>query len=127
MVSFLVRLGMGSELKRITAVFYRTQAGNEPVREWLKKLDKHSRQIIGQDIRTVEFGWPIGMPVCRPLGSGLYEVRSTLRDTIARILFCMHEGDMVLLHGFVKKTQKTPDDDLALARKRKAEVERADD
>jgi phage-related protein len=69
-------------------------------------------------------GWPIGMPVCRPMGDGLYEVRSNIIDGIARVLFCAHHGKMVLLHGFVKKSQKTPDGDLALARKRKKEVER---
>jgi phage-related protein len=111
--------------KIIPAAFYCTETGTEPVREWLKGLSVEDRRIIGTDIRTVEFGWPVGMPVCRPMGHGLFEVRVTLTGKrIARILFCIHEGTMVLLHGFVKKTSKTPDGDLALALKRKAEVER---
>lgn len=111
--------------KMIPAVFYRTAAGNEPVREWLKGLTADDRRIIGTDIRTVELGWPIGMPVCRPMGEGLLEVRSSITDKrIARVLFCIHDGKMVLLHGFVKKTQKTPDEEMDKARKRKKEIER---
>jgi phage-related protein len=110
--------------KIIPAAFYCTETGAEPVREWLKGLDVEDRRIIGTDIRTVEFGWPIGMPVCRPMGNGLFEVRSTITGKrIACILFCIHEGTMVLLHGFVKKTRETPDGDLAIALKRKREVE----
>jgi phage-related protein len=110
-------------LKRIEAVFFRTGAGGEPVREWLKALSPiEDRKQIGVDIRTVEFGWPIGMPVCRPLGDGLYEVRSGLsQNRIARVLFYIDaKGRMILLHGFIKKTQKTPPADLELARKNKA-------
>src|SRR5262249_33823621 len=70
--------------KKIVVIFYRTEAGGEPVREWLKKLPATEKKLIGDDIKTVEFGWPIGMPVCRPLGSGLYEVRTDLRNRIAR-------------------------------------------
>lgn len=109
-------------LKRIEAIFYRTAAGGEPAREWLKGLEPvDDRKQIGVDIKTVEFGWPIGMPVCRPLGDGLYEVRSNLSgDKIARVLFYIDiRGRMVLLHGFIKKTQKTPQSDLELARKNK--------
>lgn len=93
------------------------------MREWLKSLDPvEDRKQIGVDIKTVEFGWPIGMPVCRSLGDGLYEVRSSLsRNRIARVLFYIDaRGRMVLLHGFLKKTQKTPAADLDLARKNKA-------
>jgi phage-related protein len=110
--------------KKIPAVFYCTASGSEPVRVWLKTLSLDDRKIIGADIATVEFGWPIGMPVCRPMGKGLYEVRSTIKNGIARVLFCIEGGKMVLLHGFVKKTQKTPLQDLALALKRKKEVEK---
>lgn len=116
-----------TELKQkiIPAVFYRTTAGREPVREWLMALDTVDRRIIGTDIRTVEFGWPIGMPACRPMGNGLFEVRSTIMGKrIARVLFCIHEGNMVLLHGFVKKTRKTPNIELAVALKRKGEIEK---
>lgn len=111
--------------KRIPAVFYRTSSGAEPVRKWLKGLPAEDRRIVGVDIATVEFGWPVGMPVCAPITSrrGLWEVRSTITGgRIARVLFCIHGGKMVLLHGFIKKTQKTPDGDLELAMKRKKEI-----
>ena len=84
--------------KRLQARFYQTVAGNEPVREWLKSLDKDSRRLVGDDIFTVEVGWPIGMPTCRPLGHGIFEVRTGLPDTtIARVLFCVEDGCMYLL------------------------------
>ncbi len=87
-------------------------------------MDPEDRRIIDTDIRTIELGWPIGMPVCRPMGNGLFETRSTITGRrIARILFRIHNGTMVLLHGFVKKTRKTPDTDLAIALKHKKEVE----
>ena len=87
-------------------------------------MPQEERREIGQDIATVEYGWPIGMPACRPLGQGLWEVRSNLAgNRTARVIFCIAQGHMVLLHGFVKKTQKTPDEDLALARKRMKEIE----
>lgn len=111
------------EIKKLPAVFYCTASGNEPVREWLKTLDAADRKIVGQDIATAEFGWPVGMPVCRSLGNGLYEIRSDLASRrIARVIFCVTKQRMVLLHGFIKKTQKTPKLDLDLARKRKKEV-----
>jgi phage-related protein len=114
--------------KRVRAVFYKTEAGREPVREWLKSLPfSEDRKRIGEDIKTVEFGWPVGMPVCRPLGGGIYEVRSALaQNRIARVLFCFdREGQMVLLHGFIKKTPKTPDADLELARRNRTKHERS--
>jgi phage-related protein len=110
-------------LKKLPAAFYRTAAGREPVREWLKALDEPDRRIVGQDIATAEFGWPVGMPVCRSLGRGLYEIRSDIsHGRIARVIFCIADGQMVLLHGFIKKTQKTPKADLDLALKRKKEI-----
>ncbi|MGB8536211.1 MAG: type II toxin-antitoxin system RelE/ParE family toxin [Acidobacteriaceae bacterium] len=109
--------------KIIPVVFYRTKAGNEPVREWLKEMTAADKKVIGSDLQTVESGWPVGMPVCRPMGNGLFEVRSNIKDGIARVLFCIHEGKMVLLHGIVKKSQKTPARDLELAIKRKRETE----
>lgn len=110
-------------MKRLQAVFYRSENGTEPVRGWLKGLGKEDRFRIGTDIKTVEFGWPVGMPACRPMKQGLFEVRTDLGTRTARVLFCVFEGRMVLLHGFVKKTQKTlrADLDLALERKRKLE------
>jgi phage-related protein len=108
-------------LKRPPAVFYVLPSGREPV-EWLKSLDTADRKLVGEDIKDVEFSWPIGMPLCRALGGGLWEVRSQLTGgRIGRVLFCDHEAQMVLLHGFVKKTQKTPKSDLDLARKRMKE------
>ncbi|OKH23348.1 type II toxin-antitoxin system RelE/ParE family toxin [Chroogloeocystis siderophila] len=110
--------------KRIPVVFYQTETGAEPVRDWLKELNKQERYLIGTDIKTVEFGWPIGMPTCRSIGNGLLEVRTNLpQGRIARVLFCIYEGKMVLLHGFIKKTQKTPKQDLDLARERKRKLE----
>ena len=90
-----------------------------PVRDWLLKLAPEHRKIIGEDIKTVEYGWPIGMPVSRPLGNGLYEVRSSLtRKTISRVFFTIYKNNMVLLHGFIKKDQKTPRKELDIARNR---------
>ena len=92
-----------------------------PVREWLLGFEEDERKLIGDDIRTAEFGWPVGMPLCRRIKSheGLWEVRTSLPgNRIARVLFCNHEGEMILLHGFIKKSQKTPKADLQLAIKR---------
>lgn len=115
---------MGQELKKIEAVFYRSGSGAEPVKDWIKALPGEDRRILGYDIATVEFGWPVGMPLCRPLSGGLWEVRSNLtHGRIARVIFCVAHGRMVLLHGFIKKTQKTPQGDLDIARKRQKEVE----
>ena len=111
-----------AEPKRLPARFYRSNAGNEPVREWLKGLDLEDRRVIGEDIKDVEFSWPIGMPLVRSLGRELWEVRSSLpRGRIARVIFCIAEEHLVLLHGFIKKTQKTPQSEIVLALKRKRE------
>lgn len=110
--------------KKITSHFYATSGGRRPVREWLLDLSKDDRSVIGKDIQKVEFGWPIGMPYCRPLGHGLWEVRSDLTGgRIARVMFCIVHGEMVLLHGFEKKTQKTPQHDIDLALKRKRDID----
>ena len=106
-------------LKRLSARFYRTLRGREPVREWLKKLPAEDRRIIGEDIKDVEFSWPVGLPLVRPLGRGLWEVRSKItQGRTARVIFCVDQGQMFLLHGFIKKTQKTPQPDMDLAWKR---------
>ena len=111
-------------LTEIPVVFYRTSGGAEPVLEWLRGLSAEDRQAIGTDLATVQFGWPIGMPLCRPLGEGLWEVRSSLPSRrTARLLFFVHEGRIGVVHGFIKKTQKTPADDLALARRRMKEMQ----
>lgn len=117
----------GDLQKRVPVVFFRTEAGREPVREWLKDLPFASdRKSIGEDIATVEFGWPVGMPVCRPLGDGLYEVRTALiQNRIARVLFYVDAARrMVLLHGFIKKARATPEREMKLARKNKSKHER---
>ncbi len=114
---------MNDSRKKIPAFFYREDNGSEPVREWLSGLTKTDRRLIGEDMKTVEYGWPIGMPVCRPMGKGLYEVRSHVTGSrIARVLFCIHQNQMVLLHGFIKKTQKTPKAELDTAEKRKRKL-----
>jgi phage-related protein len=106
--------------KRLPARFYRSDSGREPVREWLKGLQPDERKVLGEDIKDVEFSWPIGMPLVRSLGRELWEVRSSLpRGRIARVLFCVERGGMVLLHGFIKKTQRTAQRDIDLALKRK--------
>ena len=110
--------------KIITVDFYKQGNGREPVREWLKSLRKEERRIIGEDIKLVQTGWPLGMPLVCHLGKGLWEVRSVLPNTIARVLFVMFEGQMVLLHAFIKKTQKTSQQDLEMALTRAKEIKR---
>ncbi|HEY4172513.1 MAG TPA: type II toxin-antitoxin system RelE/ParE family toxin [Rhodopila sp.] len=111
------------QLPEIKAVFYRTTGGTEPVLDWLRSLPAEDRRVIGTDLATVQFGWPIGMPLCRPLGTGLWEVRSTLPSRrIARLLFFVEGGRIGVVHGFIKKTQKTPEADLELGRKRMKEM-----
>jgi phage-related protein len=113
----------GEQPTEIPVFFYRTARGIEPIRDWLRSLPPEDRRVIGTDLATVQFGWPVGMPLCRPLGSGLWEVRSSLPSRrIARLLFFVHEGRIGVVHGFIKKTQKTPPEDLALARKRMTEM-----
>jgi phage-related protein len=110
-------------LPEIPASFYRTTGGTEPVLDWLRSLPAEDRRAIGTDLATVQFGWPIGMPLCRPLGSGLWEVRSALPSRrIARLLFFVDDGRIGVVHGFIKKTQKTPDSDLEIARRRMREM-----
>ena len=110
--------------KKIAVRFFRSANGKMPVREWLLELDAEDRQVVGQDIQKIEFGWPVGMPYCRPLGRGLWEVRSDISSgRITRILFCVRDGQMGLLHGFVKKTQKTPQQDIDLALRRMKELD----
>jgi phage-related protein len=109
--------------RKIPLVFYRTSAGVDVVREWLRALDKADRDIIGQDLMRVQFRWPVGMPLCRPLGAGLWEVRSSLANNrIARVLFFVEGGRVGVVHGFIKKTRKTPAEAIALADKRMKEM-----
>jgi phage-related protein len=113
---------MEQAARRVPVVFYRTRAGAEVVRDWLRDLDAEDRNVIGQDLMRVQFRWPVGMPLCRPLGDGLWEVRSNLAGRrIARMFFCFTEGRLLALHGFIKKTRKTPEAELELARERARE------
>src|SRR5487761_1959075 len=104
---------MVNETLKTPLHFYKSSAGNEPVRDWLKDLDGADRYAIGQDLMRVQWRWPVGMPLCRPMGDGLWEIRTNLPSSrIARVLVCLHNGKLVALHGFIKKTQKTPRDEL---------------
>jgi phage-related protein len=114
---------MTEKLKPIPLVFWRSATGREPVREWLNELSREDQRRIGRDMAKVQFGWPVGLPLCRPLSRGLWEVRSSQPSKReARVLFSFHDGMLIALHSFIKKTQATPDDDLALARQRLKEV-----
>src|SRR5262245_53610334 len=113
---------MAEPPRKVPVVFYRTRAGAEVVRDWLRDLDQADRNVIGQDLMRVQFRWPVGMPLCRALGDGLWEVRSDLAgNRIARVFICFSGERLVALHGFIKKSQKTPAEELNLARKRKRE------
>ena len=103
---------------RLEVYFYKTSHNREPVREWLKTLPRHERKIIGDDLKTAQYGWPLGMPLIRKLEAGLWEVRSRLPNRIARVIFTVEGRRMVLLHGFIKKSQRTPASDIELARRR---------
>ncbi len=107
---------------RLKVVFYKSLNGKEPVRDWLKELPFQDKKVIGEDIKTVQFGWPLGMPLVRKLEPDLWEVRSNISIGIARVLFTIQGEHIVLLHGFIKKSAKTPSEDLALAQKRLAQV-----
>jgi|SRR5437016_928866 len=111
--------------QKIPLVFFQTSAGSEPVREWLKELPAIERRAIGKDLLRAQWRWPVGMPLCRPMGEGLWEIRSDLpTKRTARVLLCVYRKHLVALHGFIKKTQTTPDEDLELARKRQKELTR---
>ncbi len=111
--------------RKVPLIFFRTDAGGEPVRDWLKGLPEVERQAIGKDLLRAQWRWPVGMPLCRAMGGGLWEVRTNLATKrTSRVLFCLYRGHLVALHGFIKKTRKTPDEDLELARSRQKELER---
>jgi phage-related protein len=114
-----------SQPHKISLIFYCSEPGKEPVREWLQGLHVVERHAIGRDLLRAQWRWPVSMPLCRPLSGGLWEIRTDLpTKRTARILICLHRGHLVALHGFIKKTRATPEDDLALARKRQKELER---
>ena len=104
----------------LKVVFYRTESGKEPVREWLKELPHDDKRQIGEDIKTAQLGWPLGMPLIRKIDKDLWEVRTELQDGISRVFFTVDGDHMILLHGFIKKSQKTPATELNTARKRLA-------
>ena len=110
-------------MKRVPAMFYRTEGGNEPVRSLLLDLDKDDRRKVGEDIKLVEFGWPIGMPTCRPMGNGIHEIRTDISEgrTVRIFFYIDAKQRMVLLSGLIKKTRKTPgvEMELALSNKRR--------
>jgi len=115
----------GDRLTEISVVFYRTSAGGEPVRDWLRSLSAEDRRIVGTDLATVQVGWPVGMPLCRSLGAGLWELRSTLTSNrIARLIFFVWSGRIGIVHGFIKKSRATPRGEIALAEKRMKEMTR---
>lgn len=107
-----------SSARKIPAIFYRTSSGDEPVREWLKALNKADRQAIGEDIAYVQYKWPIGKPRVDHLRGSVWEVRSKIGNRIARVLFAVEQSEMILLHAFIKKTQQTNTADIDLAIKR---------
>jgi phage-related protein len=114
---------MIGRLKPIPLVFWKSATGHEPVRDWLNELPRQDQRTIGRDIAKVQFGWPVGLPVCRALGRGLWEVRSSLPSSReARVLFGFHDGMLIALTAFIKKTQATPAGELALAQQRLKEV-----
>jgi phage-related protein len=107
----------------LDVVFYRTASGAEPVRDWLKALNREDKRRIGVDLKTVQYGGPLGMPLVRKLEPGLLGIRSQLHQRTARILFTVGEQRMILLDGFIKKSQKTPTADLDLARRRRRNLD----
>ena len=114
---------MAPEHPPLPVLFYRTTTGVEPVRKWLRELAPSDRRIVGRDLYSVQLEWPVGMPLCRSLGGGLWELRSHLENNrIAGILFFLYGGSIGVVHGFIKKTRAIPQDDLDLARKRTKEM-----
>lgn len=112
-------------LRKIPLRFFRTATGAEPVRDWLLRLGAEDRKVVGMDLMQVQFGWPVGMPLCRAIGDGLWEVRTSLANgRIGRVIFCFADGELIALHGFIKKTQKTPPQDIETAKKRRKEYNR---
>lgn len=111
--------------QKIPLIFFRTATGSEPVREWLRALPQVERQAVGSDLLRAQWRWPVGMPLCRPMGTGLWEIRTELpTKRTARVLLCLYREHLVALHGFIKKTRATPEEDLVLARKRQKELMR---
>jgi phage-related protein len=104
--------------------FFKTDTGTEPTREWLRSLSKDEKKLIGEDIKTLQYGWPIGMPLVKKLCKGIWEIRTNLENKISRVLFTLLGDQIFLLHGFIKKTEKTPKNDLDLAINRMKQLKR---
>lgn len=103
--------------------FWTSDIGNEPAREWLRDLPEPDRTAVGRDLRRIQFGWPIGMPLVKSLKGGLWELRTSLPTRReARVMFCVNDETIIVLHGFIKKTQKTPVSELNVAIKRMKEL-----
>lgn len=114
---------LAQEPRKIPLIFFRTQLNEEPVRDWLRGLSQTDRRAIGSDLLKAQWRWPVAMPLCRPMGKGMWEVRTNLpNNRTARVFISHHEGHLVALHGYMKKTRATPDEDLGLARKRQREL-----
>ena len=110
---------------RLNVAFFRTESGTEPVRRWLKSLPASHKEAIGEDIKTVQFGWPLGMPLVEKIEPYLWEVRSKVPDGIARVLFTVDGQMMILLHGFIKKTRRIPQTEINTARSRLKQYQEA--
>jgi phage-related protein len=121
----MVRHDVTDEEERVPLAFFRTAAGGESVREWLQDLPREERKKLGEGLKELEYGWPIGMPLSRPMGEGLQELRVSLESRReARVLFVVQDEQLIALHAFVKKSAKTPKADLDLARQRQRELEK---
>jgi len=99
-------------------VFYKSDSGGEPVREWLQSLNKPDRKSVGEDLKTVQYGWPLGMPIVKKLDADLWQIRSHIKNGIARVIFTIREDTIILLHGFIKKSDRIPQDELNTAKQR---------
>lgn len=105
--------------------FYKTEGGNEVVLDFLRGLPADDKKTVGEDLKTLQFGYPIGMPLCRPVGR-LWELRSSPPSKRElRLLWFYHKKarTIVVVHAFIKKTQKTPQKDINLGEARKGEYE----
>jgi len=109
---------IGMKTPILDVYFFASDTSNEPVREWLKALPTKDKKLMGEDLKTVQFGWPLGMPLVRYVDNDIWEVRSKLSSGIARVLFVLDGNAMVLIHAFIKKQRKTPKPDLDLAKSR---------
>jgi phage-related protein len=114
---------MIDRLQPMPVSFWRSSLGREPVRDWLRELNKAERAAIGDVLRMLQFGWPIGMPLVRKLVDQIWELRSSIPgNREVRLLFATDGSQIVVLSAFIKKTQKTPKNEIDLARRRLKEL-----